>query len=179
MKEMMCWSVKEEQIVDDLLALLQITPEECALLKSMQDDARNISPALVEAFYERLVNNPMASEFIQDVSALKKTLANWFVQLFCGVYDREYASNCLRIGMAHVRIGLPVRYPLAMFDILQQYGVEVAHSRGPQGVNAFLKILALDVATFSQAYDNTQLNHLTQLVGGSPTLARRLLQDQY
>lgn len=179
MKNMMCWGVKEEHIVDDLLALLCVTPEECLLLQSMQDDARDISLALVDEYYERLVNYPMTNEFIKDVSVLKKTLADWFVRLFCGVYDRKYASERLRIGMAHVRIGLPVRYPLAMFDILQQYGVEVAHSKGPEGVKAFLKILSLDVATFTQAYDNTQLNHLTQLVGGSDTLARRLLHDEY
>ncbi|EDQ2877809.1 Globin-coupled histidine kinase [Salmonella enterica subsp. enterica] len=179
MKEMMCWNIKEEQIVDDLLAFLCITPDECILLSSMQADARKLTAKMVDEYYARLINYPMTNEFITDIELLKKTLSDWFISLFCGVYDQNYARERLRIGMAHVRIGLPVRYPLAMFDILQKYGVETAYSKGPQGINAFLKILSLDIATFSQAYDNTQLSHLTKLVGGSTKLARRLLQDQY
>lgn len=173
------WNVKEEQIVDDLVALLRITPEECQLLRSLQGDAEAISTRLVDEYYERLLEHEMTREFITDLAALKRTLAQWFVKLFCGNYDKSYALDRLRIGMAHVRIGLPVRYPLAMFDVLDRYGVEVAERGGPAAVTAFRKVLAMDVATFTQAYDNTQLDHLKDLVGGSEKLARRLLTDKY
>lgn len=177
--EKMSWNVKEEHIVDDLVALLSITTEECQLLRSLQGEAEAITARMVDEYYDRLLAHEMTREFITDLAALKRTLAQWFVKLFCGNYDKNYALDRLRIGMAHVRIGLPVRYPLAMFDVLDRYGVEVAEQKGPEAVIAFRKVLALDVATFTQAYDNTQLNHLKDLVGGSEILARRLLTDKY
>lgn len=173
------WDVKEEQIVEDLVKLLQITPAECALLQSLQGEAKKVSMALVDDYYDRLLEHEETREFITDLAALKTTLAQWFVKLFCGNYDKAYALDRLRIGMAHVRIGLPVRYPLAMFAILTRYGDQVTASKGPEATEAFHKVLALDVATFTQAYDNTQLSHLTGLVGGSEQLARRLLSDEY
>lgn len=39
---------------------------------------------------------------------------------------------------------------------------------------AFRKVLALDVAVFNQAYEDNQLQHLSELVGGE-RLARLLL----
>lgn len=173
------WDIREEQIVDDLVKLLQITPEECELLKSLQPEAQRISLALVDDYYDRLLEHEETREYITDLAALKTTLAQWFVKLFCGNYDRAYALDRLRIGMAHVRIGLPVRYPLAMFAILTRYGDKVTESKGSKAAEAFHKVLALDVATFTQAYDNTQLSHLSGLVGGSEQLARRLLSDEY
>ncbi|AKG69858.1 Globin-coupled histidine kinase [Serratia fonticola] len=175
----MSWDVKDENIVDDLVALLCISSEECKLLQTLQQEAEKISKRLVDEYYDLLIAHELTNEFITNLPALKSTLAQWFVKLFCGNYDKDYASDRLRIGMAHVRIGLPVRYPLAMFAVLDRYGVEVAEKGGEAAVNAFRKVLALDVATFTQAYDNTQLNNLKDLVGGSGDLARRLLHDEY
>ncbi|MFV3335001.1 protoglobin domain-containing protein [Pseudomonas sp. NY15437] len=113
-------------------------------------------------------------EFITDSKRLGNTLAAWFRELFSGVYDDAYALKRLGIGMVHVRIGLPVRYPLAMLDVIAQHGEKVAAIKGPEAVAAFRKILALDVATFNQSYESKQLSHLAELTG-SERLARRLL----
>ena len=95
-------------------------------------------------------------------------------KIFGGVYDDTYALKRLNIGLIHVRIGLPVRYPLAMLDLIARYGEEVAGQAGAEALTAFRKVLALDVATFNQAYENNQLQHLADLTGNE-RLARRLL----
>jgi len=82
-------------------------------------------------------------------------------------------------GRVHVRIGLPVRYPLAMLDVVMKFGEQVARqSTHPEAaVAAFRKVLALDIGIFNQAYENNQLLHLAEMVGGE-RLARRLLTGQ-
>ena len=49
--------------------------------------------------------------------------------------------------------------------------------RPDAAVAAFRKALARDIAIFNQAYENNQLQHLAEMVGGE-RLARRLLTGQ-
>ena len=69
-----------------------------------------------------------------------------------------------------------MRYPLAMLDVVMPFGELIARtSPSPDAaVSAFRKVLALDVAIFNQSYEDNQLKHLAELVGGE-RLARRLL----
>lgn len=171
------WATKDEAIVRELRELMQFTPEECALLASLQEEAQANVRAMVDEFYQRLLAHEYTREFITDPDALVITLTKWFMELFSGQYDDAYAARRLAIGMAHVRIGLPVRYPLAMLDVVSRHGEKIAATKGPEAVNAFRKVLALDTATFNQAYENSQLNYLSELTG-SERLARRLLTGQ-
>ena len=64
-----------------------------------------------------------------------------------------------------------------MIDVIMQHGEEVvAESADPEKAkDAFQKVMSLDIAVFNQAYEDRQLEHLADLVGGE-RLARRLLQ---
>lgn len=179
MLERKSWNVPEDQLAEELVRLVKITSTECQLLKSLQPVAQKVSLELVEEYYDQLMQHEETREYITNLQGLKETLARWFIELFCGNYDKAYTLNRLRIGKVHVRIGLPVRYPLAMFSVLSRYGERVASAKGEHAKEAFRKVLALDVATFTQSYDNTQLSHLSNLIGGSERLARRLLADEY
>jgi hypothetical protein len=96
--------------------------------------------------------------------------------MFTGPYDSSYAQKRMKIGKIHVKIGLPVRYPLAMLDVIMSFGEQVTQqSAQPEAaLVAFRKVFALDVAVFNQAYETSQLEHLADLVGGE-RLARLLL----
>lgn len=170
------WNIKGQAIIKELVTLMSVTAEECALMKSMHAAATNEAPLMVEAFYTRLLAHKETHEYIGDdqKERLRGTLTQWFIDLFCGQYDEAYALKRLNIGVIHVRIGLPVRYPLAMMDIILQHGEKIAAPLGPTAVSAFRKILSLDVAVFNQAYEDEQLNSLAKTVGGE-RLARRLL----
>jgi hypothetical protein len=63
-----------------------------------------------------------------------------------------------------------------MIDVIMQHGEEVvAESSDPATAkDAFQKVMSLDIAVFNQAYEDRQLEHLADLVGGE-RLARRLL----
>jgi hypothetical protein len=175
------WQVKDTAILSELTALLALSATEQSLLADLHPQARHVSGALTKAFYERLFAHDNTAEYLRDASMdrLHAMVAEWFHDLFSGTYDEAYAHKRLEIGRIHVRVGLPVRYPLAMLDVVAQYGEAVARQspQPEQAVAAFRKVLALDVAIFNQAYEDSQLKHLADLVGG-PRLARLLLAGQ-
>ena len=171
------WAVKDAAILDDLVMLMGLTDEEKAAMVAAKPQAEVVGTDMIDAFYARLLNHENTAEYLEGmVDHLRTTLGAWFLQLFSGNYDNDYVQSRLTIGKTHVRIGLPVRYPLAMMDLLMEYGEKVAaQSQNPElTATAFRKLAALDIAIFNQAYENTQLNHLAEMVGNE-RLARRLL----
>lgn len=172
------WKVKEEQILVELISMLELSDEEQALLGQLQDQARAVAPQMTDAFYERLLKYQNTSEYLEGVGTerMNSMLGDWFVELFSGSYDQSYAQQRLKIGHIHVQIGLPVRYPLAMLDVIIPFGEDIARqsAKPDEAIRAFRKIIALDVAVFNQSYENNQLKYLSELVGGE-RLARLLL----
>lgn len=176
MEDRKSWDIKDEAILDDLVALMGLTDAEKSAIAACQGAAEAGADAMIDAFYARLLAQDTTSEFLQGmVDHLRTTLKDWFIVLFSGKYDAKYVNSRLEIGKTHVRIGLPVRYPLAMMDILMEHGEKVTSSNGEIAQKAFRKLAALDIAIFNQAYENAQLQHLAELVGNE-RLARRLLQ---
>lgn len=175
------WKIKDEAVLTELVTLMGLSDEEKALLGGLEDQARAMAPKMTEVFYERLLKHQNTQEYLQGLSTerMHSMLGTWFIELFNGTYDEAYARQRMQIGQVHVRIGLPVRYPLAMLDVVIPFGEQVAQQspRPEQALTAFRKVLALDVAVFNQAYENNQLKHLAELVGGE-RLARLLLAGQ-
>jgi hypothetical protein len=175
------WLVKDTAILSELITLLNLSADEAALLGSLQPQALAAAPALLDAFYGRLFKHQNTAEYLEGVSLdrLHTMVGEWFADIFSGKYDEAYAKKRLQIGQVHVRIGLPVRYPLAMLDIIGPFGESIAQksAKPDQAVTAFRKVLALDIAIFNQAYEDNQLAHLAELVGGE-RLARLLLSGR-
>lgn len=178
MTDRLSWQIKDEATLHELVQLMNLSPTEAALLKDLEVAAQGQAAAMTKSFYDRLFAHPNTAEYLKDVSMdrLHGMVQEWFKGLFCGMYDEDYARRRMVIGQIHVKIGLPVRYPLAMLDVVMPFGESVArtHASPDAAASAFRKVLALDVAIFNQAYEDNQLRHLSELVGGE-RLARRLL----
>lgn len=172
------WTVKDEAVHAELAELMNLSDDESSLLSSLLGEAKSRSRDMTDDFYDRLFSHDHTKEYFegQDMDRLHEMIGSWFEQLFSGDYDADYVEQRLQIGYIHVKIGLPVRYPLAMVDIVSEHGQAVADaSDTPEAAReAFRKVLALDIAIFNQAYEDNQLEHLSELVGGE-RLARRLL----
>lgn len=172
------WAVKNEDIHDELADMMNLSQDEKDLLVELQENAEAQTDALTDDFYDRLLAHDNTAEYFEgeDMDERHAMIADWFVDLFNGDYDADYVAQRLKIGHVHVQIGLPVRYPLSMIDVIMQHGEEVvAESSEPDTAKeAFQKVMSLDIAVFNQAYEDRQLEHLADLVGGE-RLARRLL----
>jgi hypothetical protein len=178
-QERKSWQIKDEAVYEDLVNLMGLTDKEVELLKELKPEAEKRNREMTEDFYTRLFAHEMTKEYFegQDMERLHQMIGDWFIELFSGQYDEDYVKRRLRIGYVHVKIGLPVRYPLAMIDIVNQHGEKVAESSSnpAEAKEAVRKVTALDIAIFNQAYEDNQLKHLVELVGNE-RLARRLLQ---
>lgn len=168
------WEVKDEAIVRELHELVALSAEERAQLEALQPAARQAAPQLAEDISNRLVSHELSREFIDDPAKLRAALEAWFVGLFDGRYDEVHARQRLGAGDLPARIGMPVRYPLAMLDLISGHGEQVAATAGGAAVQAFRKVLAIDLATLGQACENNRLCLVAE-VTGSERLARRLL----
>lgn len=172
------WHIKGEDVLHELVTMMGLTDEECAALHALSAQAHQQAPLMAQAFYERLLKHANTVEYLKDapLERLHTTISAWFEDLFSGVYGAEYVRKRLVIGHIHVRIGLPVRYPLAMLDVVASFGEAIAQQGAlpSVAVAAFRKVLALDIAIFNQAYEDNQLSHLAAIVGGE-RLARLLL----
>lgn len=172
------WAVKDAEVHAELSELMNLSDDEGELLSQLESAAADQMRPMTDDFYERLFAHEHTKEYFegQDMDSLHRMIGEWFKQIFAGNYDAEYVEQRLKIGYIHVKIGLPVRYPLAMIDIVSEHGQTVAESSDDPDAakEAFRKVLALDIAIFNQAYEDNQLKHLAELVGGE-RLARRLL----
>jgi hypothetical protein len=177
-QERSSWQIKDEATLVELAQLMNLSAAESAVMTEMQGAAKTAAPEMTKAFYERLFAHGATAEYLQGASMdrLHGMVQEWFTELFSGQYDAAYAKRRMTIGQIHVKIGLPVRYPLAMLDVVMPFGEQVVaqHAQPALAAQAFRKVLALDVAIFNQAYEDNQLRHLSELVGGE-RLARRLL----
>jgi len=177
MEDRKSWLVKDEAVLDDLTTLMQLTDAEKSVLAGYQEQAKGVTDEMMETFYGRLLKHANTAEYLDGkVERVKHALSEWFVQLFSGHYDQTYVQSRLKIGRLHVQIGLPVRYPLAMMDVMLHYGHRIT-AGNTVAEDAFSKLLALDIAIFNQAYEDSQLQHLAEMVGNE-RLARRLLTQE-
>jgi hypothetical protein len=182
MHDRQSWAIKDDLILDDLTALMNLIDQEKSLLGDLKGEAESRVDRLGEVFYKRLLAHPPTAEYFLDdkmVDHVRSKLQDWFIQLFQGDYNNDYVKSRLVIGEVHVRIGLPVRYPLAMMDVMLKFGEEVTNQspRPDQAKLAFHKLLALDIAIFNQSYEDNQLRRLAEMVGNE-RLARRLLTQR-
>lgn len=176
MQDRKSWEVTDQSVASELITIMGIAEGEAKALAALSSEANAAAKGMVDEFYARLNAHANTAEYLQGASSerLRTMVTAWWNDIFSGVYDANYAQKRIGIGHVHVKIGLPVRYPLAMLDIIMQHGMAVAEKGGATAVAAFRKILALDIAIFNQAYENHQLKHLSELVGNE-RLARRLL----
>lgn len=173
------WDVKDEAVHGELATMVGLSDEQVDLLGDLHEAAESQVDAMAEDFYDRLLSHENTAEYFEKFEAREHFdfVKPWFVDLFSGQYDEEYVEERLQIGHVHVKIGLPVRYPLSMIDVIMEHGEAVCEeSSDPERAKeAFQKVMSLDIAVFNQAYEDRQLEHLADLVGGE-RLARRLLQ---
>lgn len=178
-QERQSWAIKDEAVYEDLVSLMNLTDEDINLLKELKPEAEKRTRQMTDDFYTRLFAHEMTKEYFegQNMERLHQMIGDWFIDLFRGQYDQDYVKHRLKIGHIHVKIGLPVRYPLAMIDIINAHGESIAEtsSNPEKAKEAVRKVTALDIAVFNQAYEDNQLSHLVELVGNE-RLARRLLQ---
>lgn len=87
-------------------------------LASLRSFAEAHAAEIVDQFYAVLLGNPGTRAFLTEpglVERLKKTQQTYFLGLFEGKCDLAYVEDRLRVGFAHERVGLPLKWYLGAF----------------------------------------------------------------
>lgn len=99
------------ELVSRTKRLSNFTPEHEAVLLKVGSAVKPHLGAVTESFYETLQTIPSAGPFLEGrIEPLKATHQKWLESLFTGPFDEDFARGMYRVGMAHVRVKLPVEF---------------------------------------------------------------------
>jgi len=104
-------AVDYEELVTRTKRLTSFTPEHEAVLLKVGDAIKPHLGAVTDAFYLVLQAIPKAESFLEGrLDSLKQAHQQWLELLFTGPFDEEFARKMYYVGMAHVRVKLPVEF---------------------------------------------------------------------
>jgi len=111
------------------------TDSDAGLLKDLLPLAQKNSDAMVDEFYDYLLNIPETAQFLRETNELqrlKKTHAQWFLSLFSGRYDNQYMITLQHVGQAHVRIKVSAHYVNAAMNVVRRFLIELLQANFPE-----------------------------------------------
>lgn len=139
-------------------------------------------PTLTDAFYAKLALVPETARLIDGrVDALKQTHAQWMRELFAGEYGDAYFERRWKIGLTHVRVGVPPHYVEAVVSFLRTESEHALKGEfsDPAALVAhhasLVKILDLDLMIINLAYAEERVDRLCSFTGMSRKLIERCI----
>jgi rsbT co-antagonist protein RsbR len=150
----------------------EITDDDLARLASLRPLAEKHTGAIVESFYELLLEHRETKRFFPDeatIRRVKQAQRDYFVGLFGGKCDLAYVEDRLRVGAAHERIGLAPKWYIGAYRRYMQLMLERLSAELPtvqdvrDALRSIQKIVYFDMAlavdTYLAAHAETVRRH--------------------
>ena len=140
----------------------ELSEEDYERLRAMRERALPKTEQIVEEFYELLLDHPHSRSYFADPSVLarvKKAQTRYFREVFEGSYGREYATNRVRVGEAHERIGLDSHLYLGAYSrylrlLLRHLNEDLdIPEEGVARYESLIKMVMFDIALSMDAYN--------------------------
>ena len=172
---------EKENLYKEVKSLTNFTQEDADNLASIRLPMSKHAESLSEYFYSHLHRVEKTSSILSEEAGrterLKKTLMEWFENLFSGTYDMNYANDILRIGSVHVVKKIDQRYVLSMYGMVFKFitsTLEKEFAGNEQNIEALTnsvgKILSIDMALMMETY----IEGLVDSTGWSMTLLKNM-----
>ncbi|MFQ5494759.1 MAG: protoglobin domain-containing protein [Phycisphaerae bacterium] len=128
--------------------------------------APHVEPCIaptVDRFYDRLLQTKGAAAVLngrpEQIKRLRDTLLIWLRELFYGDYGPTYFQKRLRIGSAHVRVGLPQHYMFTGMELIwQELSLRLRAADIPEvsaKLDSLHKLLMFDLAVMLESYKDS------------------------
>ncbi len=139
-----------------------------------------------ESFYDKLLVIPSAAPFLAGrVDSLKATHLQWLSSLFTGPYDTNYTAAMYGVGVAHVRVKLPVEFMAGGMCLIQNELASIAAeiyagdvARMLAFINAVHAVLGFSLMIMQESYQSSslaeELGKFLAITGMSRTLFNNL-----
>ena len=162
--------VPPSDVIEPVAGYLELTEADAELLEAMGELVRPAFEDLVERFYARIEEHPEARAVLRRSATpperLRETLRDWLQGVFAGRYDEAWLRGRLRIGRAHLRIGLPQQYMFSAMNLVRERlhrALSDAFAAQPEGARwpaarraaahaALDRILDLELAIMLESY---------------------------
>ncbi len=135
---------------------------------------------ITDSFYETILATPETAKFVDGrLEKLKATHEAWFNSLFEGNYQEEYFNARWKIGLAHVRVGLPPEWVESVMSIingliLTELSIEILDGKRLARTHwSVSKVLDLDRSIINLAYQDDRLNRISEFTG----MGRKLIEN--
>ena len=102
--------------------MVGLSANDLEIIRSLQSTVGSKVPEIVESFYaEMMLHAPLRDIIAQHTTTdrLKTTFSTYINRLFTGTIDPNYDKERIQIGRTHHRVGLPLKWYLGMFSILE------------------------------------------------------------
>ncbi len=143
----------------------RFTDEDAELLLSLQPLAREHLDNFSQEFYDYLYSLPDTVSILNKSNRvhLRQMHNNWFLSLFSGTYDNHYLNHLVRIGHAHVRVGLNVHFVNAAMNQVRHFLLNLIdgsyHDREQRRLlrEAVEKILDMNLDVMGSSYRDEEM----------------------
>ncbi len=153
---------------EELLRYVELDGDDARRLAELHPHAEPHFAHITAAFYDRIREHEEAHAVFRDeaqVRRLQASLVTWLHRLLSGRYDGAYWAQTLRIGLAHVRVGLPQRYMFTAMSLIRAEFASIAMSariEHPDAtVHALHRILDLELCVMLEGYSEALLARTT------------------
>lgn len=180
-----------EHPLQQRLAFLGWTPEDAEALRELRPLFDEHADALVTAFYRHLLSFEPTRVLLADPAVKTRLLEKqreYLISLTAGEFGDAYEQDRVRIGEAHVRVGLEPRWYLGAYSLYTSLLVPliIGHYRSEpaladRAIAALVKVLMLDAQLAVEAYigrREEKLEYLTQELAASSRDLERNFEAQ-
>ncbi len=158
----------DERELRSRLAFFELTDEDLQRLAALRPFAERHLDDINEAFYELLLGHLETRRFFPDegtVRRVKRMQREYFLGLFEGRCDLDYALNRLRVGAVHERIGMAPKWYIGAYRrylslILERVFGELEPAEATAAFLSVQKLVAFDMSLAIDSYIDANLQTL-------------------
>jgi signal transduction histidine kinase len=168
----------------ELRSYVGLTRADEELLAGFLPVARPHFAGIAAEFYAVILAHPGTAAVLEDerqAQRLHASLQVWLGELLGGPYDVTYAENHARIGQAHVRVGLGLRYMVTAMSRVRAALQEIAAralEADPEKSRAVSAAVArvsdLDLAIMLESYKDDSVRHVDRALAREAEQLRAL-----
>jgi len=169
-------------LLAEMKRFVRFGPADEVALRALAPIVRPHIEAIVDEFYNRMSQHEEARRTLDSAERIERhraALHSWIETTLAGPWDDTYYTARLRIGEAHVRVGLAQRYMFGGMNVIRLALVRLAPNT--ETIEAIDKIcdveLAIMLHAYGQAFVRREKAALSERIASLSTMAAGLAHE--